>query len=274
LNTNIAADRSSQCNLLVNVMSPRFLFILLNCLNFVLICYALGSVLLEEYLRGHLQQSTVDLSDIYNQFLIVLFLLQLFDVHLIFLHFCGFRVLKCVYRDFYTVHLALLLRIWVFFASEALLFNVVKIFFVENLRLTIYEATKTSLLNTIEIYDFDLSWTIFWNDLQFRGLCCGVNDYLDWGNVIWQHRPMEKRNVLPTSCYKKEHFPATNLTLFDYTEIGNTSTINLDGCLAAYFRHTKTGFDVLTAFNISLTFLQTVIVLGMRLLFLENRDYR
>ena len=112
-----------------------------------------------------------------------------------------------------------------------------------------------------------------------KGLCCGVNDYQDWQNVIWNDLPIESpinvggRFIVPLSCCKKEHLTLSSGAFFDITN-ANISSINQGGCLEGYFRNTKIGFDVLTAFNISITFLQIVLVLGVRLLFLQNRDYR
>ena len=209
-------------------MSNRFLYILLLFLNFMLICCAIWSILLEEFIRYHLEVSTLALLSQTDQFQLILFLLEIFDIHVIIVHFCGFRILKCVRQELYTVHLSFLRRIWIFFVSEAVMFNIIKVvkiqfskklvkrchfqaWYCDSLQLTIFESTKISLLNTIEIYDFEISWSIFWNDLQMKGLCCGVNDYQDWQNVIWNDLPIESpinvggRFIVPLSCCKKEH---------------------------------------------------------------------
>lgn len=120
-----------------------------------------------------------------NQLNIILFIVEMFGLHLIVFHICGIPLaIKCA-RESYTEHLSLLIKFWNAIVLVTCIEGIISSIVCGKSMHYVRESIESSLYTGIDVYHTDTSWRLLWDYLQINQQCCGIRSYKDWKTVTW-----------------------------------------------------------------------------------------
>lgn len=155
-----------------------FKLIVLLCLTQIVI--AIGMLLGEEYFKYLLIQHILHADQ--SQSYMILLLAQSYALQLLVLYYCAIPVASKCNQDFYTPHLAQLLKLWIIIGFTCCLQGLFFAFILHRTSNDLSSNLEYNLLSGLEEYYSNPEWRLIWDKMQYHERCCGVFDYSDWKN--------------------------------------------------------------------------------------------
>lgn len=120
-----------------------------------------------------------------NQLTIILFIVEMFGLHLIIFHICGIPLAKKCARESFTEHLSLLIKFWNAVVLVTSIEGIISSVVCSKSMHYVHESIESSLYMGLDAYLSDTSWRLLWDYLQINLQCCGIRSYKDWIAVSW-----------------------------------------------------------------------------------------
>lgn len=158
--------------------------------HLILICLGIIRIGWEEYIKLELRTTKKKLRLLENDGMLIM--LQLISFHNLTVQILGMLRAKRTFVSPFSNAMSFSSKCWLFLATEALVFDILKLLLSFHLGQALLLEAEGVLMKGIEMYNIDIYWNIFWNQIQFSNSCCGVNFYKDWRNIKWRNLYQER----------------------------------------------------------------------------------
>ncbi|XP_053666068.1 uncharacterized protein LOC128715212 [Anopheles marshallii] len=222
-------------------------------------------------------------------------LLQLVDMQAILLHGFSIIISNRLFSDPYSRHLNGMSHLWTVLTVCCLATNLFAMVLWFRFVETTHNTLQESLYGGLELYQFDTTWSEFWNELQMHSRCCGVQNYSDWQGMLWETAEKEAQYrrlllpdssdisssvvIVPISCCRNRHQCMGERINLGVTELVRSvaldamNIINHAGCFDVMRRGLIRTVRMITLLDAILCSMQLGTIFLMRILFIANRNF-
>ncbi|KAH8418756.1 hypothetical protein KR222_000412 [Zaprionus bogoriensis] len=177
----------------------------------------------------------------------------IFGAQLVVTFLCSLSLWNRLWKRRCTPNVRLMVSIWLFYSCVIIVSGFGTVWNLYYSMDVLENSAETSLLRGIDEYYSSPEWKLFWDGLQIRKQCCGVNSYKDWMDAEWMPKARcgltggnSKSVLAPIACSKKHaihNIPNYMLIADDFSQRHAKRTlfptltidkINVNGCLPIY----------------------------------------
>ncbi|XP_053677591.1 tetraspanin-9-like [Anopheles nili] len=267
-------------------------------LHTTLVAIAVAKLVLQENVRSHLLEKhdgmlvAGALNSSQGLWTIALRLFQLIGVQALVMHVLAIALSSSLLNDPYSRHLNAMSHLWSVLTICCLLTSVLAMVLFQRFVDTMYTSMLESLFATLEMVQFEVTVSDFWNDLQAHNRCCGVLTYTDWQGMIWESAEQEAQFrrlvsgddvvLVPFSCCQKsihqrhhcigERINLSSTELLRYVGLNTSDVIHHGGCYDAVRSDLAATIHAIGTLDAILCTLQFITLFCMRVLFMANRN--
>lgn len=158
--------------------------------HLISICLGIIRIGWEEFIKHELRTTKKKLQLLENDGMLIM--LQLISFHNLTVQIFGMLRAKRTFVSPFSNAMSFSSKCWLFLAIEASVFDILKLLLSLHLSQALILEAEGVLINGMKMYNIDIYWNIFWNQIQFSNSCCGVSFYKDWRNIKWRNLDQER----------------------------------------------------------------------------------